>query len=761
MLAERSTSTAQEHGSCAPRDCGQGMTKPLRIYSGRRFFLLTAAPIFCAAVAFCLGAYLFLQWSVRAVDAAAIARQEERVEMVMGRLRTEIARDQESVTAWDDAVSAVRDPAQEGWVDLNLGVWLHDYFSHDAAYILDARDQPVYASVDGRKIAPAHYDQIRDAAQPMLARLRERLHRDDHGGTDDHMLGPGVSDFGFDHGHPALISLKPIISYTGKIFQVPGTEYVHIAVRRLDGDFFPRLAALYRVDNLAYAPRRAVLPGFESLPIRTRAGATIGYVIWRPYRPGTEVFQSIAPAIGGILAALLAALGAGLRLWHGRNLSSRIQEERIHHLVHHDALTDLPNRAEFHHLLDQVLADPTGREGAVLYLDIDHLKAFNASRGHAAGDAVVRETGRRIAEVAAGRALACRLDGDEFGVIATGVDEAGTQALCEEILAAVRVPIAIANDPVFIGISIGVARFPEHGVESSELFRKADVALHQAKSDGRGHAAEFNAKLDTMLIERAEIENDLRIALRDFTGISVHYQPIFRASDRTLVAAEALARWQHPTRGWISPAQFIPIAESSNLIKRLGAHVLRVSCRAAAEWKIGCIAVNVSVIQLRDPAFVATVRAALDDEGLPPERLELEITESTWVEDGGQCAINLRELRELGVRIALDDFGTGFSTFGRLHEAETVDRIKIDQSFVMGSGQAKGDKAIVRAIVDLARTKGIATTAEGVETLESAEFLTRIGCDELQGFLFARPLPYDEATALIRDLGYETPMLAG
>lgn len=737
------------------------MTEHSRVYSGRRFVFLTAVPILCAAVALCLGAYVFLQWSVRAIDAAAIARQEERVEMVIGRLRTEIAHDQESVTAWDDAVEAMRDPNRADWVDLNLGVWLHDFFSHDAAYILDARDQPVYASIDGRRIAPAHYDQIREAAAPMLARLRIKLRQEDHGATDGNSLGPAVSDFGFDHGHPALISMKPIISYTGKVFQVPGSEFVHIAVRRLDGEFFPRLAALYRVDNLAYAPRRAVLPGFESLPLRTRDGAAIGYVIWQPYRPGTEVFQSIAPVIGGILAALLAAVAAGLRLWHGRNLSSRLQEARIHHLVHHDALTDLPNRAEFHHLLDDVLADPTGREGAVLYLDLDHLKAFNAGRGHAAGDAVVRETGRRIAGIASGRALACRLDGDEFGLIATSVDAVGAQALCDEILAAFRAPIAVGDDPVFVGLSIGVARFPEHGVESSELFRKADVALRQAKNDGRGRAAEFNATLGTMLLERAEIEHDLRIALRDFSGISVHYQPIFRASDRRLVAAEALARWQHPTRGWIPPAQFIPIAESSNLIKRLGAHVLRVSCRAAAEWTLGSIAVNVSVIQLRDPAFVAMVQAALEDEGLPPERLELEITESTWVEDGGQCAINLRELRALGVHIALDDFGTGFSTFGRLHEAETVDRIKIDQSFVMGSRQAKGDRAIVRAIVDLARANGIRTTAEGVETLDSAEFLTRIGCDELQGFLFARPLPHDEAAALIRDLGIDTPMLAG
>ncbi len=726
------------------------MTNDLRAYSGRRFFLLTALPIFFTVAALCLGAYLFLQWSVRTIDSASVARQEERVAAVMGRLRTEIAHDQESVTAWDDAVVALPDPERADWVDLNLGIWLHDYFSHDASYIVAPDDEPIYAAIDGRRISPSHYELIRASAAPLVGRLRAEMKRGSPAASDTKMLSPGASDFGFDHGHPALISVKPIVSYTGKIFQTPGSEYLHIAVRRLDGDFFPRLAAINRVDDLSFSTIRPALPELAFYPILANDGTTIGYVIWRPFRPGTEVLHSIAPVIAGIFAALFSAVAGALLLWHARNRASGLQEARIHHLVHHDVLTDLPNRSEFHTRLDQVLADPTSQEGALLYLDLDHLKAFNAGRGHRAGDAVVRETGRRIAEVAANRATVCRLDGDEFGLIATGIGAAAIDALCDEILAAFRAPIALGDDPVFVGISIGVARFPEHGVESSELFRKADVALHQAKDDGRGRAATFNAALGEMLLKRAELEQDLRVALRDFSGISVHYQPIFRATDRKLVAAEALARWQHPVHGWISPARFIPIAESSNLIKRLGAHVLRVACRAAAEWQLDSIAVNVSVIQLRDPAFVATVRAALEDEGLPPERLELEITESTWVEDTGQCAANLVELREIGVCIALDDFGTGYSTFGRLQDSRGVDRIKIDQSFVKGSGEAKGDKAIVRAIVDLARAKGIRTTAEGVETPESAEFLTRIGCDELQGYLFARPMPHDEAAAMIR-----------
>ena len=737
------------------------MTKHFKAYSGRRFFLRTALPIFCTAIALSLGAYLLLEWSTRRIDAASVARQEERVAMVIGRLCANLGHDQESVTAWDEAVAAVRDPAGADWVDANLGNWLHAYFGHDAAYVLDSENQPTYAAIGGRKVSPAHFDRIRETVAPLLARLRERLRSGERGGSDGRAMSPGVSDFGFDHGHPAMISLKPIVSYSGKVFQLPGTEYIHVAVQRLDGNFFPRLASLYRVDDLRFSRSRAELPGLDSFPIHADDGTGIGYIVWRPYRPGTEVMRSISPVIGGLFVALLGTVTGALLLWHGRNRSNRLQEERIHHLVHHDVLTDLPNRAEFHHLLDDELADPKTLGGAVLYLDLDHMKAFNAARGHGAGDAVVRETGRRVASVVAGRAIVCRLDGDEFGVIANGFDDADADALCDDILAAFRTPIAIDNDPVFVGISIGIALFPQHGIESSELFRKADVALHQAKADGRGRAAAFNAELGAMLIERAELERDLRVALRDFSEISVHYQPIYRASDRKLVAAEALARWRHPTRGWISPARFIPIAESSNLIKRLGAHVLRVACRAAADWRLGSIAVNVSVIQLRDPGFVAMVQATLDDEGLPPARLELEITESTWVEDGGQCAINLRQLRGMGIRIALDDFGTGFSTFGRLQESQGVDRIKIDQSFVMGSGEAKGDKAIVRAIVDLARAKGIRTTAEGVETADSAEFLTRIGCDELQGFLFARPLPHDEAAELIRAPGNDEPMMAG
>ena len=509
----------------------------------------------------------------------------------------------------------------------------------------------------------------------------------DLSGQNARTVSPGASDFAFAEDRPAIISVKPIVSDSGTIEQTPGTEYLHVSVRYLDDDFLTELEQLYLFDGLHFARTWTADDGAESYPLRAANGTAIGYLAWTPYRPGSEVFRSITPMICGLLSTLLAAVSAVLLLWHGRNRAQRVQEERIHHLVHHDALTDLPNRTAFHTRLDAVLVDPTSGGGALLYLDLDHLKGLNAARGHAAGDAVVREAARRLAEATGERGLACRLDGDEFGVIALGLDAVAAKHLCDDILAAFRPAIEIDNDPVFVGISIGLVLFPQHGIESSELFRKADVALHQAKQDGRSRAATFNTELGAVLMERTELEQDLRWALRDFGEISVYYQPVFRASDRELVAAEALARWNHPRRGWVSPAQFIPIAESSNLIKRLGAYVLRVACRAAAEWNLGTIAVNVSTIQLRDPTFAAAVRAVLDDTCLPPERLELEITESTWVDDSNQCTANLRELRALGVRIALDDFGTGFSTFGRLQESQAVDRIKIDQSFIRGSGE--------------------------------------------------------------------------
>jgi EAL domain-containing protein (putative c-di-GMP-specific phosphodiesterase class I) len=298
---------------------------------------------------------------------------------------------------------------------------------------------------------------------------------------------------------------------------------------------------------------------------------------------------------------------------------------------------------------------------------------------------------------------------------------------------------------------------PAEGSERTELCRKADIALYHAKATGRSRYAVFNSGMDAIQQTRRALEIDLRQALEDHSQIQVHYQPLFSAGERKITGVEALLRWRHPSNGWISPDVFIPIAEETGLIERLGELVLREACVAANKWPLATVAINVSAVELRNPAYALKVAEALMTSGIPASKLELELTESVVTDSAGQCALNIRTLRDLGVRIAIDDFGTGFSSLSRLQELK-VDRIKIDRSFVNGFGSSNGDEAIVQAIINLAHATGLKTTAEGVETDAQSRNLEAMGCDELQGFLLARPVAASEidelfAVAMTRAIG--------
>lgn len=722
------------------------MSERTRFYSGRRFLFRTALPVLCGAFVLAAGGFAALEWSVEATDRAAVDRQAALMSVVVENLRDAVAHDQESVTVWDDAVLAMRNLAEPKWIDTNLGTWMHTYFGHDGAYILDSTNVPIYAYEHGGVAPLTTWAHVRDVAVPLAARLRQRLRDGDDEGISARTLSLGESDIGFDAGRPAVISVKPIVSDTGEIAQTPGTEYLHVAVRHLDGDFLQELASRYLFDDLVYTPVLTPHSGREAFPIRNAAGRGVGYFVWRPFSPGTRVFADVAPIAAGGLGLLVLAVAAALLSSHRRAVAEREAAERIHHLAHHDTLTGLPNRNALDRRLGAALAAAQGT-GALLYVDLDHFKVVNDTLGHAVGDLVVRAAAERIEAICGDDAF--RIGGDEFVAIVGGRRVREAVAMAEAIVAALAAPVLIGGVHAFVGASVGVAPFAEVGTDGSELFRKADVALYQAKAAGRGRVAVYDTALDAEMRRRAALDRDLRRALAAPEQFEVHYQPIVDAATHAVVGVEALARWRHPEHGPIPPAEFIPVAEASGLIRDIGALVLDAACRAAAKWRIATVAVNVSAVQLRDAEFPGTVADVLQRTGLPPETLEIEITETAWLDPSGHGADTVAALRALGVRFALDDFGTGFSSIGRLNEA-VFDRIKIDQSFVRSVLASPGDAAIVRAILDLASAKGLKTTAEGVETAEVAEHLAQIGCDELQGYHFGRPMPFAEADARLR-----------
>jgi predicted signal transduction protein with EAL and GGDEF domain len=343
------------------------------------------------------------------------------------------------------------------------------------------------------------------------------------------------------------------------------------------------------------------------------------------------------------------------------------------------------------------------------------------------------------------------MGGDEFAVLQVAIGQpSDATALALRIIDAVSAPYMIEGQQVVIGASVGVAVGPIDGVTPDQLIRNADLALYRAKGDGRGTYRFFGPEMDAQMQARRGMEQDLREALQ--TGqFELHYQPVLSLGNDTISGVEALIRWRHPEKGLISPGTFIPVAEEIGFIVQLGEWAIREACLTAARWPSHIrVAVNLSPLQFRNPGFVQLVLAALEESDLAPERLELEITETTLLQDSEATLSTLYQLRALGVRIAMDDFGTGYSSLSYL-QSFPFDKIKIDRSFVKDIADGVGSLNIVRAVAAMANGLGMATTAEGVETKEQLDTVRAEGCTEMQGFIFCRPLPADEITRLLHE----------
>jgi diguanylate cyclase (GGDEF)-like protein len=707
--------------------------------------ILPAILITCAAGGL---AYVLLVWSADRADFVSSQRQEKLVALVVSQLRARIAHDQESATVWDEAVQKVR-ADDTAWMDSNLGSWMHTYFGLDGAYVLNPADRPIYAFTEDHMAQPDAYAAIAPRVAPLVHALRQALSAPNPPKPAHLFLSPGVADFAIIRGHPAVVSVKPIVSDSGKIVQAPGHEYLHVAVRFLDGSFATRLAHDYLFSGL-HAALRPMPGGREaSYPIKDNAGQPIGYFLWRPYRPGEAVLSDAIPVLGGLLGLTLLTVLGFLGIAQNRVLRLRAAEARLHFMAFHDPLTALPNRRRFGERVEQELASLCDESLALLYLDLDFFKQVNDMLGHPAGDQLIRAFAGRLTSLVGEAGVVARLGGDEFTILLQAVGgEADVTAFCDRVLESARSPFDLGGHQIFAGVSIGIALAPRDGVDGNELIRKADIALYSAKSLGRGRAAFFDPSMDDAVHIRQEIERDLRAALRAGDAITVHYQPIHAAADHAIIGCEALLRWQHPERGWISPELFIPIAEEAGLMDALGQHVLRTACAAATQWPHLTISVNASGVELANPAYAARVAAILQETELEPHRLEIEITETAANRQIHTAADNLQALRKAGVRIAIDDFGTGFSSMARLQQIE-VDRVKIDRSFILGFGDQSNDQAVVEAIINLAHAKGLRVTAEGVETALQRTRLTEIGCDDLQGFVFSAARPAREITTIL------------
>lgn len=442
----------------------------------------------------------------------------------------------------------------------------------------------------------------------------------------------------------------------------------------------------------------------------------------------------------------------------------RRAEAHIRHMMHHDVLTDLPNRALFTERLERTLArlhgesrleealDAEGWLVAVLFLDLDHFKDVNDTLGHAAGDALLRLVAGRIGHCLRGEDMLARFGGDEFAVLLDGLTK-GEQAaeMAQRVIGAVSAPFSLNGHEARVGISVGIALFSRDDEEDADpalLLRRADMALYQAKADGRGTCCFFQAGMQAVLHRRKRMERNLRQALAD-GRLEVHFQPMVAlTAPQRIVGAEALVRWYDPEHGMVPPAEFVSLAETSGLVGELGAWVLRAACARAAQWNGLCLAVNLSPEQVRRPGLVELVTAVLAETGLPPNRLELEITQGLLLHDTAATLATLARLRALGVGIVLDDFGTGYSSLSYLRRFP-FNKLKLDRSFVASMVTDAGTAAIVQAVATLGRSLAMRVNTEGVETEEQLSLLRAMGCDEVQGYLLGRPCPVEAFERLV------------
>ena len=460
---------------------------------------------------------------------------------------------------------------------------------------------------------------------------------------------------------------------------------------------------------------------------------------------------SVILAAGGLAVWIMVNdMHKALASLRAQILQVSASQKQLTYLSQHDALTGLPNRSMGREHIQQAIVYATrhGSRVALLFVDLDNFKTINDSLGHAAGDEFLKQVASRLNSAVRKSDIVDRHGGDEFVIGLTNIGDAeNVSHAVNKLMGSLSNPISLGDTQVSTSCSIGIAMFPDDGPDYESLLRQADIAMYQAKESGRNAFRFFDQTMNTNIQNNVMLLSNLRLAL-EREELALYYQPVFDLATGALVGAEALIRWLHPEKGVIGPGEFIPAAEKSGLIVDIGAWVLREACRQMAVWHAQgmcnfVLAVNLSPVQFRRGNVELVVENALKSAGLDPALLELEITESTLVQDTESFIISLRRLKALGVKISIDDFGTGYSNLSYLQRF-SVDKLKIDQSFVKRLLAGPQDRAIVTAIIQMAKSLELSTTAEGIEDDASRQILIGLGCDQGQGYFFARPMPASE-----------------
>ncbi len=695
--------------------------------------------------------------SAQRADEVATEHETQLISTALNNYGARVLREVDSVASSEAAIANIRSKFDSDWAKQRLGGWLETFFDHDYVFVFDANDSQIF-SMPGRNatgLAPlestqpdqsAVLDYMRGASPALHNAIRLTPSSLTEGGAHAQ-----AAVIGRLLGQPAIIAAVAV----GPVAGIPAARDlaapIVMSVKFIDHDALAGIADQLRLTNLRLVEEDTVPEGDFVYEVDSPNGRKIARFAWTPNQPGAEIVHSVIPFIAVAIAgfALLAAFV--LRYMRRTAVAIAAGEQRLRHLAMHDPLCGLPNRIFFGERLEAVIEEVRNGSSpaAVFYIDLDHFKDVNDTLGHPVGDELIRKVTLRLSRALRGGDLVARLGGDEFAVISSiGDDTVKMMALAQRLIAAICAPYAIGGQNIVIGASIGIAVIGRDCAGSADIMRFADMALYRAKNEGRNRACIYDAEMDADLSVRKLLENDLREAI-ETDQLKLMYQPIVNKSGETMVGVEALCRWTHPTRGEISPAEFIQAAEHSGLIIELGAWVLRRACIDGLAWPELTVSVNVSPLQFRRSDFVDVVENILAQTRFDPARLELEITESVLLGNVDTAEGAMLKIKALGVRLALDDFGTGYSSLLYLRRFP-FDKLKIDRSFVASIEKAADAAAIVHAVVSLGRGLGMKVTAEGVETADQQLFLRAAGVHSMQGYRFGRAMLAADITARLR-----------
>ena len=685
---------------------------------------------------------------------------EQESLLVENALNENIARalnEQKSVAWWDDPITKITDKAIDlEFTDANFGIFLTETYAHDEVYILNAVDRPLYGFANGKRLDPSAFEKRRSALDALVAEIRRGDHSrlkarpDIVGETMNHYhdIVPDAAARWAGHivsvdGRPAVVAGMTMVPNVDKSL-LEGTPNLLLSITYIDDAFISDIGRSLLLPDMVLTPQPRNEDGVISKPFVGDDDIPAGFLTWTTRRPGQILLTIILPLVAlGILATGQLAKTMFARL---RRASDALRYE-----AKHDALSGLPNRLEMVEKIETFLHRSTEKGGnlraVAAYIDIDRFKDINDTLGHEAGDQLIKAVGERLQARLRPQDFLSRFGGDEFAILCMPMDLGGVAAIAERIGQAFASPFSIHGQNIWVTASVGLAVAPDNGVTADELMRHADIALYEAKNQGRDRSVLFSVEMAQRVEHRRAIEIELRTAL-EANQLRLHYQPIIACRTGAIVGVEALLRWFHPVHGEISPVEFIPIAENSGLLPALGEWVLDQAMMDSKRWPDLEVAVNLSPVQFRHVDLGPTLRKLITKHDVTPDRFVLEITEGVLLEATDHTNSILEAIRAMGFKTALDDFGTRYSSLAYLCNFN-FDKIKIDRSFVSKMSGDDTSRAIVRSVIKLGRVLGMDIVAEGVENESEAAMMTNFGCTEMQGFYFSRALPADRVSEFL------------